>query len=254
MFKEYFIILLLSHILGDYYFQTDKMAKKKEKSFKWLIVHCIVYWLSFILISIPVFSFEMFLIDTIMAVLHFIIDSVKYYFVDSVCSKEKNTLIRKRNIYFIDQGIHLLYLAVVSYILTISNFTVEVNYIINDFFSVLELSKMKIISWITVLLILHKPANISIASLLAVYKPLSTEDGASSSHIHNPGEFIGTLERIIILIFISITQYSAIGLVLTAKSIARYDRISKEKDFAEYYLLGTLLSTVLSIVVSFLLK
>lgn len=32
---------------------------------------------------------------------------------------------------------------------------------------------------------------------------------------------------------------SAIGLVLTAKSIARYGRISKEKNFAEYYLLGT---------------
>ena len=63
--------------------------------------------------------------------------------------------------------------------------------------------------------------------------------------------FIGTIERIII--FISIGQYSAIGLVLTAKSIARYDRISKEKDFAEYYLLGTLISTVSVIVTAFLI-
>lgn len=40
-------------------------------------------------------------------------------------------------------------------------------------------------------------------------------------------------------------QYAAIGFVLAAKSVARYDRISKDQVFAEYYLLGTLLSTLL---------
>lgn len=34
---------------------------------------------------------------------------------------------------------------------------------------------------------------------------------------------------------------------MTAKSIARYDRISKDQEFAEYYLLGTLLSTICAI-------
>lgn len=38
-------------------------------------------------------------------------------------------------------------------------------------------------------------------------------------------------------------QLKRMGLVLTAKSIARYDKISKDQTFAEYYLLGTLLST-----------
>ena len=52
-------------------------------------------------------------------------------------------------------------------------------------------------------------------------------------------------------------QYSAVGLVLTAKSIARksiarYDRISKDQSFAEYYLLGTLLSTICSAAVTLL--
>lgn len=57
---------------------------------------------------------------------------------------------------------------------------------------------------------------------------------------------------IFVLIFLSIGQYSAIGLVLTAKSIARFDRISKE-DFAEYYLPGTLISTVIVIISSFII-
>lgn len=58
-----------------------------------------------------------------------------------------------------------------------------------------------------------------------------------------PKKILGNIERFIMILFLGYNQYSAIGLVLTAKSIARYDKISKEEDFAEYYLLGTLMST-----------
>ena len=59
------------------------------------------------------------------------------------------------------------------------------------------------------------------------------------------GRYIGTVERLVMVLLLSVQQYAAIGLVLTAKSIARYDKISKEKEFAEYYLLGTLISTLI---------
>ena len=85
-----------------------------------------------------------------------------------------------------------------------------------------------------------------------VYKPENKEEDTKKDN--NAGRFIGTIERIIMLIFLSIGQYSAIGLVLTAKSIARYDRISKEKDFAEYYLLGTLISTVTAIICVYIIS
>jgi hypothetical protein len=39
-----------------------------------------------------------------------------------------------------------------------------------------------------------------------------------------------------------------LGFILTAKSIARYDAITKDQKFAEYYLIGTLVSVVYSIV------
>ena len=81
--------------------------------------------------------------------------------------------------------------------------------------------------------------------MLCLNRP-SEDDGKKA------GGFIGLLERLLILLFLSINQYSAIGLVLTAKSIARYDEISKDKDFAEYYLLGTLLSTFI-VISSFLI-
>lgn len=40
------------------------------------------------------------------------------------------------------------------------------------------------------------------------------------------------------LFFLLIKQYSSVELVLTTKSIARYNKISEDKEFAEYYLLG----------------
>lgn len=55
------------------------------------------------------------------------------------------------------------------------------------------------------------------------------------------------------LIFLSKDQYAAIGFVLTAKSIARYDKITKDEKFAEYYLLGTLVSTLCVIICSMLI-
>ena len=65
---------------------------------------------------------------------------------------------------------------------------------------------------------------------------------------------IGTIERIIMIILISMNQYSALGLVLTAKSIARYERISKDEGFAEYYLLGTLMSFLCVLITSMLFR
>ena len=50
------------------------------------------------------------------------------------------------------------------------------------------------------------------------------------------------------LILLHMGQYAMIGLVLTAKSIARFKRIQQDQGFAEYYLIGTLLSTLISIV------
>ncbi|MFA6939965.1 MAG: DUF3307 domain-containing protein [Clostridiaceae bacterium] len=252
MFRKCFIILLLSHIFGDYYLQTDEMADKKEESIRWLYKHCLLYWAAYLLISIPVFSLKIFLAGLAMAILHAIVDACKFYY-NKKKNKDKTNLITKRNIYIFDQGIHLACLIAAAYILTTGNVTLTVNAAINKFFDIAMLSKLSTVCYLTALLIIHKPANITIMRLIAVYKPVSGGQDGKKQRDYNAGSFIGTVERIIILIFLSIEQYSAIGLVLTAKSIARYDRISKDKDFAEYYLLGTLISTAFVTVITFLL-
>jgi hypothetical protein len=60
------------------------------------------------------------------------------------------------------------------------------------------------------------------------------------------GKYIGILERTLILILAATGNISAIGVVFAAKSIARFSELSK-KQFAEYYLVGTLLSFLLAL-------
>ncbi|MGB5874911.1 MAG: hypothetical protein WBH56_14420 [Bacteroidota bacterium] len=67
----------------------------------------------------------------------------------------------------------------------------------------------------------------------------------------NAGEWIGILERILALTFVLAGSYTAVAFAVTAKSIARFKEL-ENKDFAEYYLLGTTGSLVVAILAGLL--
>lgn len=62
------------------------------------------------------------------------------------------------------------------------------------------------------------------------------------------GRLIGMLERTITLILILAGQWAAMALLATAKSVARFDDL-KDREFAEYYLVGTLTSLLVAILI-----
>jgi len=66
---------------------------------------------------------------------------------------------------------------------------------------------------------------------------------------YNAGRIIGVLERLLIYYFVLINQFAAIGLIIAAKSFARFKDLEK-REFAEYVLIGTLLSTMLAIFIA----
>lgn len=249
MFREYFTVFLLGHILGDFYLQSDKMAKRKDQSIRWVFIHGIEYLTTMMFVILPFISYELVVGVIFASALHFLIDIIKHIYFLVIENKGKKTIELERNIFFLDQGLHFICLIIVAYLLAYYNeLVISFNWF-EKFFYVSNIPIMKFLSWILALLIIHKPTNIVIQHLLKKFKV--KEEETDNKNDKNAGRFIGTIERIIMLIFLSISQYSAIGLVLTAKSIARYDKISKDKDFAEYYLLGTLISTLLAIVASF---
>jgi hypothetical protein len=71
--------------------------------------------------------------------------------------------------------------------------------------------------------------------------------------VKGAGAIIGFLERGLVLTFVLLNQYTAIGLILTAKSIARYKELDNRR-FAEYFLIGTLSSMLFAILIGLAAK
>ncbi len=71
--------------------------------------------------------------------------------------------------------------------------------------------------------------------------------------LKNAGKYIGIIERVIIFILVYQGQYEAIGLLVTGKSILRYNS-THEEEKTEYLLIGTFLSIFIAFIVGLTLK
>lgn len=238
MIVKYLLFLGIGHLLGDFYLQTEEVANYKEKNFKGVLFHTLEYYVAVLMVTLPIFSKDMVFAATYAALIHFVIDAVKYLFLKTGQSSCK--------IFVIDQCVHIISIFLLVYIMDKWNFTIGhlggVSYWMNK----LNCDAEVVAKWVLSILFIHKPVNIFIQNFLSEYRP-KTDDRIIKAD-RKAGRKIGTIERLIMLIFLSKDQYAALGFVLTAKSIARYDKIAKDETFAEYYLLGTLVSTLCVII------
>lgn len=247
------MVLLLGHIVADFYMQSAEMAEKKEKKIRWVLLHSLSYWVGMLLVMIPFCSWNMFCIATAAGIGHLIIDLGKYLY--KKLRKKENQNLLDRNTFILDQILHVSCLFLICYFVMVMKMELMELKCVEQFFTVVQISEEKLLSGVLAVLLIYKPSDILIQKILKTYRPVSEiRDNKIITKDNNAGRMIGMIERTIMLVFLAIGQYSSVGLVLTAKSIARYDRIAKEKDFAEYYLLGTLLSTIVVVLSSFDVK
>ena len=101
---------------------------------------------------------------------------------------------------------------------------------------------------------IFQPAGIFVSKMTRGWRDKIQEDdknkgrGSGSGSLESAGRYIGYLERFLILTFIIFQQYTAIGLLIAAKSIFRYNT---NRITGEYILFGTLLSFSIAIFVGF---
>jgi hypothetical protein len=74
-----------------------------------------------------------------------------------------------------------------------------------------------------------------------------------TSEIKNAGELIGIIERLLILTVVLAGNYVAVAFAIAAKSIARFKELD-DKNFAEYYLIGTSVSVTVAVGVGVVMK
>lgn len=93
-----------------------------------------------------------------------------------------------------------------------------------------------------------------------VLKKITTKNLAEAANDDKPpeveeriavGNIIGKCENILILVFVILEAYTAIAIVITAKTMVRKEEIEKN---SMYFLAGTLINVSYSVLVGFILK
>ena len=113
----------------------------------------------------------------------------------------------------------------------------------------------KLLGCIAMGLAVTKPANVFIRKMLAAGRTddQSDRENSAAARSARTGRYIGCLERLLMLALLFFAQYGSIAIVFTAKSIARFKQL-EDREFAEYYLFGTLLSAASAVGVFIIMK
>jgi len=234
-----FMALLLAHLLGDFPFQPEWIARNKGKQLRPLIVHGIAHlvlaWVC-LLIFAPV-AFLSFSSQAIIAgytVVHVFIDKLRHRLII------KRILLDNWKTFLLDQLLHLAALSIAAVLLTrISIATILQN------MQATPATKAHILE-ISIIYI----AVIFGGGYLIRYLTKGLARNATpepQAQLGNAGLYVGWIERFLVITAIAMQSPALVGLILTGKSIARFPEF-KEARFAEYFLIGTLLSISLSVV------
>ena len=228
------ILFLIIHVVADFYLLSIGLGAENESKDKALAWHTVVYATVMLLSALALTLIQgdprMMWAGLTLSSLHAAAALLKH-----IISKTKR--MEKPNaqawLYLSDQL--LLILCAV--------------FITNRFTAALPIPGLTL-RWILLLSLIHKPANISFKKMLSKYE--ASGDAVRPDTLPGAGAVIGSLERVLCAIFIGLGQYASIGLIYTAKSIARFKKIEENPKFAEYYLIGTLYS-ILFVVACYLL-
>lgn len=242
------LLLLTAHLMGDFICQSSKLAEEKQDEFSKLLFHSIMYAgiIGFALgtsvtISGAIIPFA------IIITTHFIIDWIRISIEKRVDDNYK------LHLFFVDQVLHILMIVLVYFLFNLSTQIGSILLLLVKSFGFEIVNNVMV--YLLIYIIILQPSAVVIKK---VFFHISKEDinfdhNSQLSQTKNAGYLIGILERVIIVTLVLQGQISTIGLVLAAKSLARFRQL-EDKDFAERYLVGTLISVAISIVATLFLK
>ena len=249
----YLIIhLIIAHILGDFYLQTKKSCENKflySVKGKSLWLHSfIIGFLSWV----AIWDFRGWWLALSIMLIHFLTDWLKSHAQSKMgvltinAKKEVIPGKNKRNdlwVFIIDQVVHLVIIVVCANIWFSINNDWKQPECLQDF----TINHPLRLKTMLGLLLALKPANLLILLILETCKVnIATTKNDEHGNFHS-GELIGWLERGLILLFVVLSQYEAIGFLIAAKSILRFNEASKGDEKSEYVLTGTLLSLAIAL-------
>jgi len=243
-----FLLGLCAHFIGDFLLQTQATVEAKKAGrfwahlrhgllimvLTWLATHCFGLW--------PAFLYAL-----LIGLTHLLIDSAK-------CFLEKGRSAGTKLLLFLaDQGLHWFSLLVFFPLFPSTAPDPEVLafyrslrptrpvFFFNPQANLSPLPLEKIL-WIAVIYLATVFGGAVFTNRILSW----LTDNHQGERNRRLSSAIGVMERLILITLVAADAIAAMGFVLAAKSLARYQELNN-REFAEYYLVGTLTSFTLAL-------
>jgi hypothetical protein len=237
-----FLAIYLAHLLTDFVFQTTRIVSNKHRGeWRGYLIHGVTHYVAVLAIvtladphRLPALSFQLLAVS--LSLVHLLVDWAK------VSLTKSHRIPDNALAFVVDQAIHLIAVIGVVFLLVRPSLQLFVSWLNRIRF--LQESIL-LVSVVYVLVIFGGGYFIR-----ALIGPLWKEEQGQTTKEHeeviNAGLYIGWLERFLVLTALFLQSPATVGFILAAKSIARYPEL-KSVRFAEYFLIGTLLSVTIAI-------
>lgn len=234
-----FLAIYLAHLLTDFVFQTHRLVEQKRQGkFFAYFLHGLTHYLSaMVLVSFFLpgsgLSVRTHLVILALTLAHLFLDLAKIRLTQKSFASDGAVA------YVSDQLLHFISVAFAAWLLAPGLSFTEVVALLGQARALP--SKLLLIPVIYVGVIfgggyLIRALTRPLAKSINLEQP---EKGGEP--MQNAGLYIGWLERFLLLTALLLQSPGTAGLILAAKAIARYPEF-KSEHFAEYFLIGTLLS------------
>lgn len=238
-------LLFAGHVVGDFLLQTRWIAEQKTRP-GLLIVHLLLVAVAHTLFLLPFIDQRVAIVLAGVVLVHGVVDAITGRIRISVSPT------RSLAIFAVDQILHVAVLFAAWVILTRD--VVALRWIPVDSIPVATAAAVLIAAYV----FNWNGGSALVRGVLALVRLAEKADTAGREPYTRTirpgtGHLIGALERFLTLTLVLLGEWSALGFILAAKSIARFKEL-EDREFSEYYLLGTLTSVIVAAATGMLVR
>jgi hypothetical protein len=250
LFFRALLAIYLGHLLTDFVFQWQRLvAQKRRGNLSAYGLHGLIHYLSVAAIAGfalrgSLFALRTHLVIAALTIVHLLIDVAKIRLAAKYSAWDGS------GAYVADQLLHFLTVVFAAWLLPAAMPFRELVALLQNARAIPNRFLAVPVIYVAVIFGGGYLIRSLVSALAAGVKSHAPEK--SSDQLQDAGMYIGWLERFLVVTALLVQSPATVGLILTAKSIARYPEFKSER-FAEYFLIGTLLSISMAILGGMLL-
>jgi Protein of unknown function (DUF3307) len=235
------LALTLAHFCADFPLQSDALVRAKKNGFPGFAIHATVHYLSALAALLafthdPVWTLYPQSLLILYVTLHVLLDYLKVRYLKSRGQSDST------GPFVVDQALHLIMVFALSLaLLHIWPSQLPLTGVWTE-----QRKHVVLLLAVTYVAVIFAGGYLVRSLTRSLTVKMEPPAGESPKALRDAGLYIGWLERFLVLTALLVQSPAMIGLILTGKSIARLSEL-KGAQFAEYFLIGTLLSVSLAL-------